>query len=168
MKTRPIQLWLDCLILAIPFKSHILFKSRALCLSLLSQNRRLSISLLSILQPLLKPALPSYTIFFISLPPSLPPIPNILWASSPELCEILRYTYLFKYVSFFVLFVCSLAHRLAVRISLSLYILYTLLLYRSRSTTVGSGTTQRFVAVDLLISNSLQLQAETRLELTLF
>ena len=103
MKTRPRQLWLDCLILAIPFRSHILFKSRALCLSLLSQNRRLSISLLSILQPLLKPALPSYTIFFISLPPSPPPpIHNILWASSPELCEILQYTYLFKYV--FLLF----------------------------------------------------------------
>ena len=62
--------------------------------------------------------------FLYFTPPLPPPIPNILWASSPELCEILRYTYLFKYVSFFVLFVCSLAHRLALRISLSLYILY--------------------------------------------
>ena len=82
MKTRPRQLWLDCLILAIPFKSHILFKSRALCLSLLSQNRRLSISLLSILRPLLKPALPSYTIFFISLPPSPPP-PSLTFYGPP-------------------------------------------------------------------------------------
>ena len=39
-----------------------------------------------ILQPLLKPALPSYTIYSISLPPS---IPNILRASSPEFREVL-------------------------------------------------------------------------------
>ena len=160
MKTRPIQLWLDCLILAIAFKSHILFKSRALCLSLLSQNRRLSISLLSILQPLLKPALPSYTVFFISPPPPpsltsyVPPPP-----SSARFCD----TRICLNIFFFVLFFCSLAHRLVARNSLLLYILY-----RFRSTTVRSGTTQRFVAVDLLISNSSQLQAETRLELTLF
>ena len=49
----------------------------------------------------------------------------------------------------FVLFFCLL-HRLAVRISLPFYIFYKLLLYWSRSKTGRSGTTQRFVAVDLL------------------
>ena len=167
MKTRPIQLWLDCLILAIPFKSHILFKSRVLCLSLLSQNRRLSISLLSILQPLLKPALPSYTIFFISLPPSLPPSLTFYGPpppSSARFCDtrICLNMFLFLFYSFVHLLIALLYG------SVCRFIFYTLLLYRSRSTAVRSGTTQRFVAVDLLISNSLQLRAETRLELTLF
>ena len=50
----------------------------------------------------------------------------------------------------FVLVVCLLVHRLAVRISFSFHILYKLLLYWSRSTAGRSGTTQRFFAVDLL------------------
>ena len=42
------------------------------------------------------------------------------------------------------------------RIILLFYILYKWLLYWSRSATVRSGTTQRFVAVDLLIFNILE------------
>ena len=160
MKTRPRQLWLDCLILAIPFRSHILFKSRALCLSLLSQNRRLSISLLSILQPLLKPALPSYTIFFISLPPPPPPPSLTFYGPPPPSSARFCNTRICLNVFFVVLFLCSLAHRLAVRINLSLYILYTLLLYRSRSTTVRSSTTQRFVSKTLDARNRV-LRIET-------
>ena len=97
-------------------------------------------------------------LYFTPPPPSLtsyvPPPP-----SSARFCD----TRICLNIFFFVLFFCSLAHRLVARNSLLLYILY-----RFRSTTVRSGTTQRFVAVDLLISNSSQLQAETRLELTLF
>ena len=57
---------------------------------------------------------------------------------------------LFKYI-FFVFFFCLLLHRLAIRISLPIYIFYKLLLYWSWSTTGRSGTTQRFVAVELRI-----------------
>ena len=55
-------------------------------------KRRLTTSHLPTLEPLLKPALSSYTINSSSLPPS---IPAIFWAPStiPELREVLRYTY---------------------------------------------------------------------------
>ena len=39
------------------------------------------------LEPVLKPVLPSYTIYSNSLPPSIPDIPP------PELREVVRYTY---------------------------------------------------------------------------
>ena len=52
---------------------------------------------------------------------------------------------------FFVVLFCLLLHCLALRISLPLYIFYELLLYWSRPTTGRSGSTQRFVAVDLPI-----------------
>ena len=55
----------------------------------------------------------------------------------------------------FVLFFCLLLHHLAVSIRFPFYIFYRLLLYWSRSTTGWSGTTQRFVAVDLTIFNSI-------------
>ena len=45
------------------------------------------------------------------------------------------------------LFILLLLHRLAVRISVPIYIFYKLLLYWSRSTTGSFGTTQRFDAV---------------------
>ena len=65
---------------------------------------------------------------------------NLYWAN------------LFKHT--FNLFFCLLVHRLAVKISLPFYILYKLFLYWSRSTTCGkSGNTQRFVAVELMLSN---------------
>ena len=51
----------------------------------------------------------------------------------------------------FVLFFSLLFHRLAVRMSLSFSIFYKVLLYRSTSTTGRSGTSQRFVAVYLLV-----------------
>ena len=78
-----------------PFKSHnILFNARALVLNNTPIKRRLTTSHLPILEPVLKPALPSYTIYSSSLPPSTP---DILWASSspPELFEVLRYTYFY-------------------------------------------------------------------------
>ena len=56
---------------------------------------------------------------------------------------------------FFLLFFCLHLHRLAASIRLPFYIFYKLLLYWSRSTTGWSGTTQRFVAVDLTIFNSI-------------
>ena len=77
----PMQHWLTT---ATPFKSQkILFKARALGSNLI--HRRLKyISASNI-----RPALPSYMIYFISLPSSHP-----LWASTtPELREVLRYTY---------------------------------------------------------------------------
>ena len=55
-----------------------------------------------------------------------------------------------KYIDIFVLFFCLLVHRLAVRNSCCFMIFFKLL-YWTRSTTGRSGTTQRFVAVDLLI-----------------
>ena len=54
---------------------------------------------------------------------------------------------------FYSLFTCSSPCPRAI---LPFYILYKLLLYWSRSATVRSGTTQRFVAVDLLIFNILE------------
>ena len=39
-------------------------------------------------------AFPSYTVYSISIPPIyFSPIPDILWVSSPEVRELLRYTF---------------------------------------------------------------------------
>ena len=78
------DLWSICypsLTTTTPFKSQkILFHDRAMGSN--NQKEILSTSHIPILEPVWKPALPSYTIYSDSLPPPPPPsIPDNLWTS---------------------------------------------------------------------------------------
>ena len=57
-------------------------------------KRRLSTSHIPILEPVWKPALPSYTIYSDSLPPRTLPSLTIYGPPPSELREFLRYTYI--------------------------------------------------------------------------
>ena len=72
VNTLATQLWLRCLNNSNPIKIPNLFLRQGTRFEFTPTKRRLSISLLPILQPLLKPILPSYAIYSISFPPSHP------------------------------------------------------------------------------------------------